>query len=247
MHVSHVLENIYPRCWTMFLLIRWLLWQSWNNEHKMQHFFARVHVGLCVCICVCQRNTVMNEGYDAIRDIFQSLEQMLLNLPSLLHTDYIKQARGVCKSQSVCLHLCVCVLDRKRGRGREGREQCRWGILTRLMEAQGLVANIFTVKKSTLCWLVKTCLRLNCVEFFVCEGVCGDEFISGKATTICNLIHESPWVGSKVKKWSCSMTRLWCWSHFGCKPRGNSHWVDRNVPAKRHSCKNIRNQKLSEC
>lgn len=128
----------------------------------MQHFFARVHVGLRVCICVYQRNTVMNEGYDAIRDIFQSLEQMLLNLPSLLHADYIKQARGVCKSQSVCSHLCVCVLEIEgeggrggRGRGREGREQCRWGILTRLMEAQGLVANIFTVKKSTLCWLVK--------------------------------------------------------------------------------------------
>lgn len=183
----------------MFLLIRWLLWQSWNNEHKMQHFFARVHVGLCVCICVYQRNTVMNEGYDAIRDIFQSLEQMLLNLPSLLHADYIKQARGVCKSQSVCLHLCVCALERegeggRGGRGREGREQCRWGILTRLMEAQGLVANIFTVKKSTLCWLVKAWLRLNCVEIFVCEA--------------------------------CVVMSLFCWSHFGRKPRGKSYWVD---------------------
>lgn len=119
----------------------------------MQHLCAHVHVGLCVYICVHQRDTVMNGGY-TIRDIFQSLEQMLLNLPSLLHADYIKQARGVCKSQSVC--LCVCVLDRKGGRRREGREQCRWGILTRLMEAQGLVANIFIVKKSTLCWLIKT-------------------------------------------------------------------------------------------
>lgn len=50
-------------------------------------------------------SVLMNGGHDTIRDIFQSLEQMLVNLPSLRFADYIKQARGVC----------VCVWGREGG------------------------------------------------------------------------------------------------------------------------------------
>lgn len=91
-----------------------------------------------------------------IRDIFQSLEQMLLNLLSLLHADYIKQARGVCMSLSASVFVCVCVyvcsFQRKRG---SGRERCRWGILTRLMVGKEPMSNIFIEKKSIPCWCVK--------------------------------------------------------------------------------------------
>lgn len=99
-------------------------------------------------MCVRGGKTVISRGC-IWSEIYQSPDQMLPNLLSLLCAHHIKQRRDVCLCHCLCpCTPCLCTMT-KREREWEGKR--RWGILTRLMAGQGHGANVFIRKKSELC------------------------------------------------------------------------------------------------